>query len=232
MIGNIIHCPHGPHRNACWESFKKLANSLPQKEHSPFPEITFITYNNRGGQCLAENSFIHFGFKNWMVLSKDCQKWTWMCKITPAIDFLKKCNTQYVCAIDGDDCVVYDPTKLLDKYKKYNCDMLFGNTPVDYPPDPECRSFERSVYTGIKPHLNATYIGKTKTILEILIEVEKLGNEGWEWTKGEERTFHDQRTLRHLHKKYYPRLMVDYQQNIFTRIDEIFLRYKNLIPLL
>ena len=232
MKSNIIHCPHGPHRKACWPTFEKMSSSLGSGNY-PFPNVTFITYNNRNEECIAEKSFARFNFKNWIVLAKNCKKWTWMCKVTPVIEYLNNdCRTEYVCAIDGDDCVVLNPEGLLEKFKKYGCEMLFGNTPVDYPPNQECKLFEESVYHGKKRHLNAIYVGKTETVLKILIEIERAGKEGLIWTKGVERTFHDQMTLRHMHKKYYPRLMVDYRQEIFARIDELFLNSYKKTPML
>lgn len=193
-----------------WDEFVWFAETIQIDPH-PSPNITFITYNNTGKTSLGERVMSRHNIP-YVVLAKNWKEWSWLAKVRPVIRFLKKCPTPLVGLVDGFDGFALPVPKIEERFLKFNCDILFGPTPFDYPKHPACKKFEQETYgTHKKPHLCAgSYFGKKEAILEVLEEIFEERNEGW---------FHDQYEWRIRHKRRYPHIKIDVKEKLIARYD-------------
>jgi hypothetical protein len=188
--------------------------------------LTIVTYNNRPEPQLLERCLDHIGIRNYVVLGKDVQNWTWLHKISLVHDYLASgaCNTPYILCLDGDDVIIVrDPADLVNDFLATGTDILFCGTRGDQPPSPECWEFENAVPTYSDPqhrHLNAgCYLGRTDHVHARLGEIAEgiERREGWCFHEG---AVDDQLAWRHLHRRYWPAIQVDVACRLFLRFDE------------
>ena len=114
--------------------------------------------------------------------------------------------------------VIGDPKEIVNLFLKFNCDMLFEST-IWFPSDlPELKCFEDNIkevrYSRFK-YLNAGFfIGRTNFVIEFLEEAAKYTDR--QLTK--DVIDLDQAIFILLHKKYYPKVKIDYYQRVSARI--------------
>ena len=186
-------------------------------------DLTVVTYNTRSEPCLLERCCQRLGFDRLVVLGAGEDAWDWSLKITLVADFLRAgaCETEYLLCLDGDDVLVISSFGvILDRYAETGADILFCSTGTDWPPDEQCRDFERSLRAPANhEHLNAgAYIGRTQRIYDCLRRIERAQQRREKWCFADH-GFDDQLAWRHLHRHEHPNLRVDHEAKIFIRFD-------------
>lgn len=94
--------------------------------------------------------------------------------LTLKIDYinnaLQRVNTEYCLFLDSRDVVIFNLDDIIDKYKTYECDILFGSDPAAYPKNYQTKiEFQRQKYIN-----SGAIIGKTQTMKEIFGKLSAL----------------------------------------------------------
>jgi hypothetical protein len=230
----VIHCPNpvrGPSTRwrQVWEQecAQLFANESIRGAVADHSELTIITYNNHGVPCLLERCLAHIGVENFVVLGQDKAAWSWEYKISLVWDYLRSGTpvTKYVMCLDGDDVLVMgSPQLILERFLQSQCEILFCNTPANWPPSTECWYFEDSVAGGAHPahrHLSAGgYIGRSAYISDRLSDiVDGITNLNSSFLAPH--GFSDQLAWRHMHRIHHPEIRIDTFASVFGRLDTL-----------
>ena len=109
-----------------------------------------------------------------------------------------------------------NPTNLIEEFNSFNCEILFCGTPMNMPKNHEFFKFEKETYKAFRGHLNAgVYIGSKDFVLKVLKGIYERRNKNYARHQGK---FHDQAAWRYMHKQFYPRIKIDYEERLITRI--------------
>jgi hypothetical protein len=191
------------------------------------PTVNLITYNNTANRFPLEVQAERLGIKL-HVVAQDFQPWSWVAKITEPKSLLENAFSpeQLVLLADGNDTIFTRPPyieEILSALKRYrNPEVLFCPTCDNWPPNKECREFERDLSSSSKPYLSAgAYVGTAKGILQGMAWIEERRNKGWLRFGGK---FDDQLGWRRAHRALYPKFAIDTDGLVFNRFDNIFLR--------
>jgi len=231
----IFHSPHGSGDDKR-EEFQRIARDYLKKSGPDKPitisNITFVTYTNRPSDDLVKK-FYKFWNLTSVTLSTNVKKWTWMEKIAPLYNWLQSgnCKTEYIIATDANDCAFYFDKiedyydgKIIDLFKSYDTEILFGNSWASWPPNDELKIFEEKKYLPSQFHNHPSagyYMGRASYIKDILKEIIEGDKEKATWTL-HGGWFDDAASWRYMHKKYYPKMKVDNKCKIFSRWDIYF----------
>jgi hypothetical protein len=183
---------------------------------------------------ILESNLNYIGINDYVVLSKNIppgeNQWKWTNKIKWILEFLQGglCKTDYIMYCDPIDVIFQDsPTRVLNIFKTFNCDLLFMSTKRGltdgYMCMPDVKTWADSDPLRKGRYINAgVFIGKTSFVKEFL-EVSMrycteddctIGN-WYDYLKSNPPNFpvgaSDQDIFRFLEPKFYPRLKVDYQ---------------------
>lgn len=230
----ILHCP-GPLRAPGgyyeheWTAACDLA--LCDRElraNVAWPDgLTVVSYGNRAEKTLLECGLEYLGIRDFAMLRTDARPWVHRYKLEMMLEWLAggECRSEYLLCLDADDnLIVNDPRYLLDRFHTAGCDVLFGATLNDAPPSPECWAFENSVAEYTDPghaHLNSGgFIGRADFIRCCAQEI----LESWRADPGfceTPKRFSDQLGWRRMHRRYYPRIKIDFGCRIFLRFDHL-----------
>jgi len=142
------------------------------------------------------------------------------------------CTTKYFMCLDAIDVIfVDDPQNVIEIFKSHNCDALFmSSSSLDgYNCMPEVKGWVHNINGDKNRYMNSgVYIGKTSFIKEIVEEAMKyavppgvtmdhyrnyLASEPKDYPKGSQ----DQDIFRFLEPKFYPKLKVDYENQMAFR---------------
>jgi hypothetical protein len=224
MIPCLFHCPRGAPK----QLFRKVVSHfITNCEMPKSPTVDVITYNNGQVKFPLEIQVERLGLKLYVV-AKDFHPWSWVAKITEPKKCLESLASpeQLVMLVDGNDTIFTRPpyieeiTRVLRHYGSPA--MLFCPTCSNWPPNEECRTFERGLSMSPKPHLSAgAYVGTMKGILEGLEWIEERRRKGWLKFRGR---FDDQLAWRRAHLTLHPKLAIDTEGLLFNRFDQMFLR--------
>lgn len=234
----FLHMPSAGPTNAITQDvrrdFARLCRQVvgnPNKRTYTSPvNLTFVTYSNYPHKTLIEQCYDAYGINDYLVVGREVADWTWFSKIICLRESLDggSCSSDWVVVTDATDVVlINDPRNIIDHFNSQDCELLFCNTSVDWPPDRRCREFESLTYytRQFHAHLNAGgLIGRRQALSEFLDEIIRGYEEKAPWVmyRGE---FDDQLAWRHLHREHYPRIKVDYLSLIFKRFDI----YRNMV---
>jgi len=192
--------------------------------------VTFVTYENSIKKTLIERIYNKLNIPH-IVLAKNYKPWTWMGKIKPLLSYLEsgQCKTKYIIATDSRDvALIKDPKKIVEVFKSFDCCMLFCNTVADWPKNNGYCLFEDVIYchSCFHRHLSAgAFMAKVSPLKRYLQEIIIGYQNKRKWTYIGNKKFNDQLAWRHMHKKYYPRIQVDADKEIFCRFDSF--RHEN-----
>jgi hypothetical protein len=142
-----------------------------------------------------------------------------------------KCTTEYFMCLDAIDVIFVDnPQRVVDIFKSYKCEALFMSTnSLDgYNCMPEVKSWVDTINFKGRYLNSGVYIGKTSFVKEMVEEAIKyavpsgvtmddyrdyLASEPKEYPKGSQ----DQDIFRYIERKFYPRMKVDYENEMAFR---------------
>jgi len=234
-------------RHLVKEAFKlfKSQNESNIFEHPK--DLTIVTCRNEGSledriiphlsgyedTSILEQSLEYLGLD--LVVLKDARlPWRNTFKFEMINNYLKsgQCTTKYFMCLDAIDVIFVDnPQKVIDMYESHNCDALFMSTnSLDgYSCMPEVKKWADDINGGNGRYLNSgVYIGKTNFMKEFFNEAIKYAiphgvimGEYHDWLKTNPKDYpkgsQDQDIFRYLEPKFYPRMKVDYENQMAFR---------------
>lgn len=207
-----------------------------KKQFSSPKNLDILLCHNYPEAPLAERCLNHLGIAGYHVLGREISTFRNFYKIPLVLDYLKKHSTaDYILHLDARDVLLIEnPEIIVDRFiTKFSCDILFnaekGSHPgifFDIAPEDQAKiraieQFEKSTYTGPFFHLNSgCFIGHRAAIIEMLEEA--VSQEGFLVSFPND----DQGIIRDIHRRWYPRIQIDHQCQIFQclylmKMDEL-----------
>ncbi|SDK23555.1 hypothetical protein SAMN05421823_102210 [Catalinimonas alkaloidigena] len=211
----------------------------------PSDDLTIVLVHNYPKPPIMEQSLHYVGIHDFVVLTppKAPQGWHHGQKIQVIHEYLQsgKCKTPYVLYCDSDDAILQkDPRLAIDLLKKENCDLLFSETayPAGYECMPDVQEWadQNAAESGSQPlYINSgVYIGKTEFMKEVFADaVQYVTDDALPITEHRrlqaenrlqevlteypKRCASCQEIFRYLHPKYYPRMKIDYKEQLALR---------------
>jgi len=183
---------------------------------------------------VLEKSMEYLGIDGLVVLEDDRLPWRNTFKFEMLNNYLNsgKCKTEYFMCCDAIDVIFKDdPQRVIDIFESFDCDALFMSTPgLDgYSCMPEVKRFADKINGDNSRYLNSgVYIAKTEFIKEVISEAmnyaiphgvtmdkyrEYLESKPEDYPKGSQ----DQDIFRYMEPEFYPRLRVDYNNQMAFR---------------
>ena len=242
-------------RHLVKEIFERMKRNGTHKNAFHMPEdLTIVLVRNEGSlsdriiphlsgyedSSILESNLDYLGIRGYEVLSKPIppgkDQWVWTNKIKWILEYLNtgKCQTKYILYCDPIDVILKDsPTKIIEIFKEFDCEMLFMSTrlgsPSRYDIMTEIKKWADSDPYRNQRYLNAgVFIGETSFVKEFLEEANEyctdddctIGN-WYDHLKSNPSNFpvgaSDQDIFRYLEYQYYPRVKVDYQNILAYR---------------
>jgi len=218
----IIHAAGKIEKNEIWSTLFQIPISKMKKKNSNLSLITYnqncnSQYKNYKNLGLAEYCFDKLGVE-YCVLSANTKIWSNRLKIPLTLDFLKKCNTEFVMACDSSDVFVFDlpDTEILNRL---NCDMLFNAESYFWPENLyNIKQKEEKLFSGKFRYLNSgLWVARTnyaKNVFEILNKM-YLNNERSLYKNS------DQVLFKLIYLDQYPKIKIDHECSIFYNSSRI-----------
>jgi hypothetical protein len=190
-------------------------------------DATIITWNNKAKGPL-EKSLDKMGIE-YTVLGKDIGKWNNVFKILLTNKALENVSTKYVIGLDSCDVIVLDdPNKIIGRFKKMNCRMLFNSQSYCYPrlnksgQPHDFVEFENSINQGYDNcYLNAgAWVGETEFCKEFFGRAKNTFDNN-DFDKGEVYWgISEQAYVRKTFMCFAEQVKLDYQEEIFQVIED------------
>jgi hypothetical protein len=237
----IIHDRHIV--KGAFEMFKSQSepNVLTQPD-----DLTIVTCRNEGTledriiphlsgyeqTSILEDNMKYLGL-DLVVLRDDRLPWRNTFKFEMLHNYLNsdKCTTEYFMCLDAIDVIFVDnPQRVIDIFKSHDCEALFMSTnSLDgYNCMPEVKNWVDTINFKGRYLNSGVYIGKTSFVREMVEEAMKyalpsgvtmddyrdyLASNPKDYPKGSQ----DQDIFRYLEPKFYPRMKVDYENQMAFR---------------
>ena len=185
-------------------------------------------------KSILECSLEYLGIDGLVVLKDDRLPWRNTFKIEMINNYLnsEKCTTKYFMFCDAVDVIFTDsPKKVIDIFESFDCDALFmSTTSTDgYNCMPDVKNFVDGINGGCRRYMNSgVYVGNTEFIKKLFNEAVKyisphgvimdgyrdyLNSNPSNYPIGSQ----DQDIFRFIEPKFYPRLKVDYKNQMAYR---------------
>jgi len=237
----IIHDRHVVKK--AFEMFKSQTKPNMFKQPS---DLTIVTCRNEGTledriiphlsgyeeTSILEDNMKYLGL-DLVVLKDDRLPWRNTFKFEMLHKYLTsgKCTTEYFVCLDAIDVIFVDnPQRVVDIFKSHKCEALFMSTnSLDgYNCMPEVKSWVDTINSKERYLNSGVYIGKTSFVKEMVEEAIKyavpsgvtmddyrdyLASEPKDYPKGSQ----DQDIFRYIERKFYPRMKVDYENEMAFR---------------
>lgn len=219
----IVMHANGTHtRKPYWPEIRDAFFASPRRSIGPSKNLTILTWNN-GHEVmgLAERSLEHLGVPC-MVVGAGVDDWV-NSKHKPLLSCqaVHEIETEYVMGMDSRDAILLDdPAIIVERFEQnFSCDLLFSADRFNWPNLPEFMNFEKNrpeVAGSEFCFLNGgMWIGKTsfcRTFFSDAANTDPV----------ESAQESEQGILKQLFPKYYPRVQLDYQCEIFQNLGFVF----------
>jgi len=183
-------------------------------------------------QSILERNMEYLGL-DLVVLRDDRLPWRNTFKFEMLHNYLNsdKCTTEYFMCLDAIDVIwVDEPQRVVDIFESNDCDALFMSTHSTdgYNCMPKVKEWVDTVNSKNRYLNSGVYIGKTSFVKEMVGEAMKyaiphgvtmddyrdyLNSEPVDYPKGSQ----DQDIFRYIEPKFYPRMKVDYSNQMAFR---------------
>ena len=206
-----------------WERVVSAFFNEPRPNDPPCDDITILTWNSRPAKGVLERCLDWRGVP-YVTLGSTLESWRNCYKIFLTADALTRVTSRYVMALDADDVLVLSPLcDILEIYREFNCDIVFGAEKQSWPDVPSLARFDRSIAESAYCHLNSgAWIGRTDAALRFFRECqhEDVG----EVLKGKTNMtslYDDQGLTRMTFRRHYPHVRLDYQCRLFQSLFKV-----------
>ena len=207
-------------------------------------DLTIVLVHNYESEPILEKSLRYVGIDNFVVIKPEGGKWqSNSVKLTELRNYIDRgdCPTDTILYIDSDDAVLRDdPAKAVAYLHDEDCDLLFSSTSgiKHFHYLPECKRWADQLARdhGCKNrYLNTgVFVGKTAFLKEVLdaaadyvteddlptAERTRLSRQGRllkELPDFPKRCGSDQLVLRFLHRRFHPRIKIDFKGRLALR---------------
>lgn len=205
---------HWPGRHRDWK-IDVINNLIMSKSvHSETPEnLDIITFNTKQEKGLLEKNLDHWGVKH-IVFGRG-EEWKNNngmsgCgeKIGHICNHLENTTAEYVMGLDCYDVLMVKKLdRIIEKFQKYKCELLFNAEPNCFPAYSDRGEIERSICPrtlGNWCFLNAgMWIGKRDFCIDFFSKAKKIN------------CTDEQVVLKSIYLKMHPLVKIDYMQEIF-----------------
>jgi hypothetical protein len=193
-------------------------------------DVTIITWNNCQKGPLEE-SLDSMKIK-YVVMGKEIKKWNNIFKIKLTNEALERVTTKYTIGLDSCDVIVLDdPNKIVSRFKRMNCKMLFNSQSCCYPrKDSKGQNYDFVEYEnslienrGIDNcYLNAgAWVGETDFCIKFFNKCEDiLENNNFNREEEVYWTISDQAYIRKTFMLFGDCVKLDYNNFIFQVIED------------
>jgi len=213
----LVHA-HGPHRNKpLWRPIKEAFYAEPPRALGPIPDLTVVTCNN--GHALngvLERSLAHLGIPV-EIAGADRTEWVNSRDKPEALrEAIDRVETPYILAADSRDCMAASNlTPLVDRFKKFGCDLVFGADLINWPPLPRFQKFEEELPCSSESpfrFLNGgCWIGRAEFCRRFFDRV-------LETAPVREAPDSEQGVIKQLLPEFVPAIQLDYRTELFVNI--------------
>lgn len=216
---------HAPDENKIWDSILENFNKSLCFSSFNCDDILVVTWNNFESsvleQCLKKRKI------PFCVLGKDIEVWNNLQKFFLTLKAIKNSKCKYFLGLDSHDVLVLgDLATILKRFKSKNCEILFNCEKKFYPNFSieyfvENKKFQDKVSKGVYKYLNSgCWIGKREFCQKLFEECSNIRLwETFDCTDKLKLYNCDQSVIHGMFKKYYPKIQIDYNCDIFFNIS-------------
>ena len=183
------------------------------------PKNHYKNYKNLG---LFESCCDRLGV-NYTILSDNTKIWTNRLKIPTTFNFLNTCKKDFIFAADSSDVFAFDIPKI-SIFDVLQCDAIFNAEIKFWPPEfYDLKHKEDSLVQRQFRYLNSgLWFAKTSFARELFKELNYL----YEINFMPEFVKSDQVLFKYLYTKYFPKIKIDSDCNIFLNSSHVFCSLK------
>jgi len=151
----ILHRNGNPANwRSAWPQVVKAFFDQPRHPDPPCPDVTVITWNSRPAKGVLQACLDWRGVP-YVTLGATLASWRNCYKLYLNADLLPRIKTPYVMALDADDVLMLRPLhEILDVFRSFDCDVVFGSERQSWPDVKAIARFERSIAQSEYCHLN------------------------------------------------------------------------------
>ena len=132
--------------------------------------------------------------------------------------------TKYIIFTDCWDLVFVDtPEEIIEKYKDFNCDLVFSGERNCFPADLK-EEYDKLPFTSSFKYLNSGFIvGETEALLATLeaMKVEEIPDDYWDEEKGHNVHFNDQFEYQKIFIQQPVKMLLDYSQTLSQTMHDV-----------
>jgi hypothetical protein len=206
-----------------WPQVVKAFFEQPRPHDPPCPDLTVITWNSRPARGVLEECLDWRGVP-YVTLGRSLKTWRNCYKLYLTADLLPRIKTEYVMALDADDVLVLSSLKeILETFRSFHCDVVFGSERQSWPDVPAIARFERSIAESDYCHLNSgAWIGKTSACARLFKDALEEDLDDILAAKRTMLTLYDDQGLtRKAFRRHHPAARLDYQCRIFQALFRV-----------
>ena len=232
IVTNLItgSTPAILHRNGnptnwriAWKHVVQAFFEQPRRTDPPCPDVTVLTWNSRPAKGVLQECLDWRGVP-YVTLGTTLQSWRNCYKVYLNADALQRIDTPYVMALDADDILMLQPLhEILERFRWFECDMVFGSERQSWPDVKSIERFERSIAQSPYCHLNSgAWIGRTEACARLFKDAM---DEDLDDILAAKRTmltmYDDQGLTRKAFRRHHPAAQLDYQCRIFQALFRV-----------
>lgn len=232
IVTNLItgSTPAILHRNGnptnwriAWKHVVQAFFEQPRRTDPPCPDVTVLTWNSRPAKGVLQECLDWRGVP-YVTLGTTLQSWRNCYKVYLNADALQRIDTPYVMALDADDILMLQPLhEILERFRSFDCDVVFGSERQSWPDVKSIERFERSIARSPYCHLNSgAWIGRTEACARLFKDAM---DEDLDDILAAKRTmltmYDDQGLTRKAFRRHHPAAQLDYQCRIFQALFRV-----------
>ena len=166
-------------------------------------------------------------------MGSEIKEWNNYLKFDFNIEIAKNCTTEYIMGCDSHDVLLLGhPVEIVDKFKSFDCDLLFNSEVFFYPDYNEpvlqnWKEFEISVAQTKHCFLNSgSWIGKRDFCEEFFSQCQKVRVHDLfdcEPYRALRKSYIgcDQSSVHHVWPRFHPKVQLDYRCEIFINVANL-----------
>jgi hypothetical protein len=227
LTGTYPSVIHAPDTTKLWDQINENFFSSRIPIAKVYKNLTIITWNNFKSSplesCLLKKQI------PFLALGKDLTIWNNLQKFKLNLEAFNLQTTPYYMGLDAHDVLLLGEIDyIVEKFESLNCDLLFNSESFFYPDFPinyyqNNKFFQQSKSNSKYRYLNSgAWIGRRDFCMKFFAECQKIRI--WEMFDCSQylKLFNcDQSVVHSMFQKYYPKVKLDYNCEVFFNIANI-----------
>lgn len=223
----VHHCPEN-NPEKIWKDMVKLSLKNNFDLNKP-KDLSIITFNNTNKKMILEKN-LDLLKSDYFVLGKNIKTWKNTLKISLLKEFLLKIKTNFVLVLDAEDVIISNEiSKIIEKFKKFNCKVLYNASSCIYPNENFYSSLEKNMVKKLFCHLNSgCFIGYTGYCQKLYSDIFS-----YEDNITKKHYYSDQIKVKKFYTERHPEIQIDSECKIFQvwNVKSLNLKCKDVIKL-